>query len=129
MEFAYDTMKGESIHAVYKYQLDYWSESNRDATFPRISQNALVNGSNNAQTSTFWIRNASFFRLKNLSLSYDFKYKLLKNVDWLSMCRVSLTGANLFTISDVMDYWDPEGSAGGSYPVQRVYSLGVTVGF
>lgn len=129
MEFDSETKKGESIHAVYKYQLDYWSESNRDATFPRMSQNALPNGSNNAQTSTFWIRNAAFFRLKNLSLSYDFKYKLLKNVDWLSMCRVSLTGANLFTISDVMDYWDPEGSAGGSYPVQRVYSLGVTVGF
>jgi hypothetical protein len=36
----------------------------------------------------------------------------------------------LFTISNVMDYFDPETtSTNGGYPVQRVYSLGVTIGF
>lgn len=130
MDFPYDTKKGESIHSVYQYQLDYWREDNRDAMFPRMSQNALPNGGNNAESSTFWIKNASFLRLKNLSLEYDFKYKLLKNVKWLNMCKVNVTGSNLFTISGVKDYWDPEAaSTGGGYPVQRVYSLGVTVGF
>ena len=69
-------------------------------------------------------------RLKNLSLAYDFKYKLLKNANWLSMCKVNVTRANLFTISGVSDYFDPETtSTNGGYPVQRVYSVGVTVGF
>lgn len=46
------------------------------------------------------------------------------------MCKVNITGTNLFTISGVKEYWDPESaSTSGGYPVQRVYSLGVTVGF
>ena len=130
MEFGVTTKKNEAIWVLNDYQLDYWREDNRDATFPRISLEALPNGSNNQAASTFWVKNASFLRLKNLTLEYDFKYKLLRNVKWLSTCRAHITGANLFTISNVMDYFDPETtSTNGGYPVQRVYSLGVTIGF
>lgn len=130
MEFGVTTKKNEAIWVLNDYQLDYWREDNRDATFPRISLEALPNGSNNQAASTFWVKNASFLRLKNLTLEYDFKYKLLRNVKWLSTCRANITGANLFTISNVMDYFDPETtSTNGGYPVQRVYSLGVTIGF
>lgn len=74
--------------------------------------------------------NAAFLRLKNLSLTYDFKHKLLKSAKWLSTCQVSLTGSNLFTISGVSDYWDPETTnTNGGYPTSRIYSLGVTLGF
>lgn len=130
MEFGTEDKGGEAVHLIREYQLDYWREDNRDATFPRISLSALRNGSHNQAASTFWIKNAAYLRLKNLTLEYDFKYKLLKNVDWLTSCKVNLTGSNLFTISGVDDYWDPEASStAGGYPVQRVYSIGVTVGF
>lgn len=130
MEFGVNNKKDESIHVKNEYQLDYWKEDNRDATFPRKSLSSSVNGGNNQEKSSFWVKNASFLRLKNLSLAYDFKYKLLKNANWLSMCKVNVTGANLFTISGVSDYFDPETtSTNGGYPVQRVYSVGVTVGF
>ena len=130
MEFGTTTKKGESVWVMNDYQLDYWRENNRNATFPRISTEAKVNGGNNEQTSTFWIKNASFLRLKNLSLEYDFKYKLLRNANWLSTCKVNVTGTNLFTLSGVTDYFDPEtASTQGGYPTQRVYSLGVTIGF
>lgn len=129
MEFDADTKKGEALHALFEYQQDFWRPDNTDAAFSRLSINANPNGSNNSVSSTFWLRNASFFRLKDLSLEYDFKYKLLKDLDWLSTLRMNIKGSNLFTLSDVADYWDPEGSAGGSYPVQRVISFGVTVGF
>ena len=130
MEFGVNNKKDESIHVKNEYQLDYWREDNRDATFPRKSLSSSVNGGNNQEKSSFWVKNASFLRLKNLSLAYDFKYKLLKNANWLSMCKVNVTGANLFTISGVSDYFDPETtSTNGGYPVQRVYSVGVTVGF
>lgn len=112
------------------YQLDYWRPDNTDALFPRISTTSRVNGENNYIESSFYLKNASFFRLKNLTLAYDFKYKLLKNVKWLTTCRVNLTGSNLFTISGVSDYFDPETTnTNGGYPVSRVYSFGVTVGF
>lgn len=130
MEFGVTTKKNEAIWVLNDYQLDYWREDNRDATFPRISLEASANGSNNQAASTFWVKNASFLRLKNLTLEYDFKYKLLRRVKWLNTCRANITGTNLFTISDVMDYFDPEtASTSGGYPVQRVYSLGVTIGF
>lgn len=130
MEFGVNTKKDESLHIKNEYQLDYWREDNPDAMFPRRSLSANINGKNNQEKSSFWFKNASFLRLKNLSLAYDFKYKLLKSANWLSMCKVSLTGSNLFTISGVSEYFDPETtSTNGGYPVQRVYSVGVTVGF
>lgn len=129
MEFGTNTKKDEAVHVKNKFQLDYWREDNRNALFPRKSLSSNVNGGNNQETSSFWIKNASFLRLKNLSLAYDFKYKILKNVNWISMCKLNLTGTNLFTISGVSDYFDPETTTIGAYPVQRVYSLGITVGF
>lgn len=129
MEFGSNTKKDESVHVKNEFQLDYWREDNRDALFPRRSLSSNVNGGNNQESSSFWVKNASFLRLKNLSLGYDFKYKLLKNVNWISMCKLNLTGTNLFTISGVSDYFDPETTTIGGYPVQRVYSLGATVGF
>ncbi len=123
--------KGEAKYLYYKEQLNYWRPDNTDADFPRVSTSANVNGSNNQAASTFWYKNAQFLRLKNLSLSYDLKYKLLKKCDWISTLRINLAGSNLFTISGVNDYFDPETSdtSANGYPVQRVYSIGATIGF
>lgn len=124
----------------FKEQLNYWTEDNRHAEFPRLTAESSRNGDNNIQKSNFWLRNASFLRLKNLQLSYDLKYSVLKNTPWLNMCRVNLTGANLFTISGINKFYDPETpnynddgniieTDGSAYPVQRVISFGLTVGF
>lgn len=124
----------------HEVQLDYWTEDNRNAEFPRLTSATSRNGDNNIQNSDFWLKNASFLRLKNLQLSYDLKYNVLKNVPWLSMCRVNLSGANLFTISGMNKFYDPEtpnindegniyATDGSAYPVQRVISFGLTVGF
>lgn len=124
----------------YKEQLNYWTEDNRNAEFPRLTSATSRNGDNNIQKSDFWLKNASFLRLKNLQLAYDLKYSVLKNVSWLNMCRVNLSGANLFTISGIKKFYDPEtpnynddgdiiATDGGAYPVQRVISFGLTIGF
>ncbi|WP_291591664.1 SusC/RagA family TonB-linked outer membrane protein [Bacteroides sp.] len=123
--------KGEGKYLYYANQLNYWREDNTGADFPRISMTSGVNGNNNQQGSTYWMRNAAYFRLKNLQLSYDFKYKLLRKCSWLQMCRVNLAGSNLFTISGISKFFDPEtaSTSGDGYPVQRVYSVGLTIGF
>lgn len=92
---------GEGKYLYYENQLNYWRPDNTGADFPRISISSGVNGNNNKAGSTFWMRNASYLRLKDLQLSYDFKYKYLKKCDWLQTCRVNLSGSNLFTISGV----------------------------
>lgn len=130
MEFGVHYKNTQSANILDKAQLDFWREDNPNASFPRPSVGTNSNGSHNQANSTFWLSNAKFFRLKNLQLAYDFKYKLLKNIKWLNMCRLNITGTNLFTVSEVMDYFDPETtSTTGGYPTQRVYSLGLTVGF
>ncbi|MDL2255104.1 TonB-dependent receptor [Parabacteroides sp. OttesenSCG-928-K15] len=131
MELGLQLKKGEGQSVINDIQLDYWREDNKDALFPRISTVGNVNGSHNQQGSTFWMRDASFFRLKNLQIDYDFKYKLLKNVNWMNSCRLTLAGTNLFTLSSIYKFIDPETAStdGSAYPVQRVFSVGLTVGF
>lgn len=131
MTFGNRYQSGEGKYLYYENQLNYWRPDNTGADFPRISISSGVNGNNNKAGSTFWMRNASYLRLKDLQLSYDFKYKYLKKCDWLQTCCVNLSGSNLFTISGVSKFFDPETSStsGDGYPVQRVYSIGVTIGF
>ena len=122
--------KDESVHVKNEYQLDYWREDNRDATFPRKSLSSSVNGGNNQEKSSFWVKNASFLRLKNLSLAYDFKYKLLKNANWLSMCKSECNrGQPIHNIGSFRLFRSGNDFYERGYPVQRVYSVGVTVGF
>ena len=130
MMMGINNRKATAQYILNTYQLDYWREDNRNAAFPRISNTGERNGSNNTMSSEFYLKNAAFLRLKNLSLDYDFKYSLLKNASWLTTCRVNLTAANLFTISGITKYFDPETTnTNGGYPVSRIYSLGLTLGF
>ena len=124
------------------FQQDYWTPENPNALYPRLSHSMATNGGNNdnqTNPSDFYLKNAKYFRLKSLQIGYDLKKSVLNHTDWISTCKVYLSGTNLFTISDVMDYFDPEQlEAGGDnnngvqtfgYPVQRTYSFGINIGF
>jgi TonB-linked SusC/RagA family outer membrane protein len=102
---------------------DYWSESNQDiyALWPRLSTWRV--GPNN-QTSTWWMRNGGFLRLKSIDIGYNIKslekFKI-KNA------RVYLSGSNLFLLSD-FKLWDVEMRGNGlGYPLQSVYNLGIQI--
>lgn len=97
---------------------NHWSESNQDgnAEYPRLSTAWNLN---NTPTSTFWIRNGSFLRLKSLEMGYTHK-----------KMRVYMEGTNLFILSG-FNHWDPEkGSGNGlSYPLQSTYNVGIQYNF
>ncbi|MCM1111232.1 MAG: TonB-dependent receptor [Clostridium sp.] len=117
---------------IYEFQTDIWSPTNRDALYPRPHQAAGMNGNNNFVGTDFWLVDAKYIRLKNLSIGYDFKHKLLKNTKWLSTLYLSFTGYNLLTFSPAKKWGlDPEsGSANGyTYPVSRVYTMNLNIGF
>lgn len=126
-------MRGTHTEALtYKFQLDYWRPDNTDAMFPRMSTMTGLNGDNNYGVgSDFWYHNAAYFRLKSLQIGYDFKNVLLKNTKLISNLRLSLVGTNIFTISNVNDFYDPELNAnnGYAYPTQKTYSVVLNVGF
>lgn len=128
-----DTQMGShDTRVIYEYQKDYWTPSNRNAQFPRLTSNNGINGSNNFVTSDYWVVNGRYFRLSSLQIGYDFKYALLKNVKGINGCTLVLSGTNLFTISKALDYYmDPETGSSNNYdyPVQQTYSLGLRLSF
>ncbi len=106
---------------------DHWSESNRDvyAFWPRLSDRTIQN---NTWTSTWWMRNGAFLRLKTVEIGYTLSSSMLKRFR-MSNARFYLNGNNLFVISS-FKLWDPEmGSNGLAYPVQRVFNVGVNLSF
>lgn len=111
---------------VFEHQLDYWTEHNREATYPRILDN--VQGSFNYATSDFWKINAGYLRMKNLQLGYNFSNQLIKNTGFSNL-RVFFSASNLFTIDNFVPGYDPESGNAYSYPLSRTYSFGLNVQF
>lgn len=105
----------------------HWSENNRDiySLWPRYSS---YRNSNNTATSTWWMRDGSFLRLKQLELGYTLPEKFTRsfNVDNL---RIYFSGTNLFHWSK-FKLWDPEMGGGGlDYPLQKTLNIGVNITF
>lgn len=120
------------LPVIYDYQSDAWAPDNTGAMFPRLASSVSLNGSNNYQSSDFWLVNGRYIRLKDLQFGYDFKHKLLKRVTWLSTVRLGISGQNLFTISEATKYGlDPENSSTLSYgyPIERVLAFSLNLGF
>jgi TonB-linked SusC/RagA family outer membrane protein len=109
------------------YANDHWSEDNRNiyALWPRLSDSYV---SNNMQTSTWWMRDGSFLRLKSVELGYSLPAKAAAKV-YMSGLRIYASGTNLLTFSK-FKLWDPEmGGNGLGYPVQQVFNFGLQVSF
>ncbi|MEO6134840.1 MAG: TonB-dependent receptor [Ginsengibacter sp.] len=109
------------------YADSHWSAENRDiyALYPQLS--ATIN-SNNAQTSTWWMRDGSFLRLKQVEIGYSIPQKVMKK--WqMNNLRFYVNGTNLFTISK-FKLWDVEMAGNGlGYPIQRVINVGFHTSF
>jgi TonB-linked SusC/RagA family outer membrane protein len=104
-----------------------WTPENAaTATYPRMTLNGTPNNSKN---SDFWLRDASYVRLKTLEMGYNFKSDFLKKMG-ISNFRAFLNGTNLITISK-LDITDPESRTGSDsvYPLTKLYNLGFRVNF
>jgi TonB-linked SusC/RagA family outer membrane protein len=102
-----------------------WSETNPDvhAFWPRLSTDLH---SNNFQTSSWWLRDNSFLRLKTIEFGYTVP-KLERF--FLESARIYATVENVFYISS-FKLWDPEvGSNGLGYPLNRRFNVGVLLNF
>ena len=95
-----------------------------NAKYPRLSYGG---NSNNYRASTYWLRNGSYLRLKNLEIGYTIP-KSLVNKMHLNNIRIYFMGTNLVTFSS-FKLWDPElGSSNGQkYPLSKSYTLGLTI--
>lgn len=110
-----------------------WTEANPDpdAIYPKLT--SLNIGAGTIMPSTYWNRNASFIRLKNIQLGYSFSNKLTQRMK-INKLRLFVSGQNLFSFNHFYEGWDPEmsqstGDNSPFYPITGIYTFGVNVKF
>lgn len=104
---------------------------NKWAEYPRLE--TLNMSDPNLQTSDYWMRNASFLRLKNLQVGYTFPQRWTKKIGIQSL-RVYFSGQNLCSFNSFYKGWDPENEIGTGdqpsyYPITAIYSFGCNFKF
>jgi TonB-linked SusC/RagA family outer membrane protein len=132
----------------------YWSAdhfsfaSNPDGNMPAPTNlggyNMQGNDQHNSTTGTsYWVRDASFARLKNVTLSYDINKKILSKAG-ISLAKVYVTANNVCLLYNPLSYFDPELAAPTNnpdpakdnpvpgiwaYPLMRTITFGVNFNF
>ena len=120
---------------VFKEHMDYWRPEgdplgeNLDAYFPR----ANWGGGRNFQKSTHYLQDASYIRLKNLTLGYTLPKEITRKF-YVENLRVFASGENLLTFTDFTKLGDPELAANGvelgkTVPLSQTFSFGLSVTF
>jgi TonB-linked SusC/RagA family outer membrane protein len=111
--------------------LDRWTPENPTAKWPSGVQPSAYGG---GKVSTLALQDASYLRLRNLSVGYNLPVEKLK---FIQSARVYAVGQNLATFTNYVGF-DPEANAFGrsnvrvdynGYPLARTWMLGVNVGF
>ena len=123
--------------------LDYWTPDNTDASLPRIG-----GGADNARSSSFYVEDGSYFRLRNIQIGYTLPPSILERVK-LANVRIYGSVQNLFTLTKYSGYYPEIGRsrddedrvvennnllffAGvdqSAYPTPRTMIFGIQIGF
>lgn len=123
-------------HVEWYYLTDTWTEDNRDAYFP-AAHISTSDGKNKIRQSRF-MQDASYIRLKNLTLTYNIPNDLVSRIG-LGSASLYLAGMNLWEASNIRKPLDPEylrrdvldsgNNFNGAvrYPLQRLFSFGARV--
>lgn len=112
-----------------KSALNYWKKPGDTNCNPK----PIANNTTSSMTanSTRFMEDGSYFRIKDVTLSYTLPSNLIKKAA-LSNVRVYATAQNLYTFHDV-NFWDPErginGLGLGVYPVTKTFAIGAEVTF
>ena len=127
------------FHPVYYNQTDYWKAISYDPADPnymvpenpnarlfRIYGQAANSGSN-TRSSDKYLQDASYMRIKNMTLSYTFPKNWIEKIH-LNQLRLYVSVENLATFTDLPKGYDPE-NLKWSYPFYRTWSFGANISF
>src|SRR5690606_19311652 len=104
--------------------LDYWTEENPNAYFPR----QRFGGGGNFQTQTQYLQDASYLRVKQLTLGYTLPKNTLEKAK-ISKLRLYLNSENPFVWTKMFESYDPEKSNRAEYPIQKTLAFGLQLNF
>lgn len=119
----------ESGYVLYQFFADgMWTEETAGtARYPRFTQAS----DDNLKPSRIWLQDGSYLKLKNLTIGYNITNKKILDAIGASKFSVTFRGYNLLTF-DKVKIFDPEGElskAGNTYPITKIFSLGVNLTF
>lgn len=127
--FRYDAFNLEgNAFTVFK---DSWTPENTGAKYPRLYSGIKQN---NTQSSSFWLYNATYVKLRNLEFSYTFNQVKVFEKIGITNLRLFVSGNNLLTISGIKDF-DPEipqinpGANPFYYPQMKMFNAGMNLEF
>lgn len=121
---------GPDVNKPTSVFLDRWTPDHTSASFPRLTYGYKQNNPA-SNPSSFWVKNASYLRLKNLLLAYNLPEAFIKKVG-LKNAKIYYSGQNILTVSSFYKWIDPEiGSTGSiyNYPQVLVNTLGINLSF
>ena len=115
----------------FKEHLDYWSENNKNAYYPKPYLNG--DAQKNQRTQTRYMQSAAYMRCKNIQLGYTLPQAITEKAG-MSRVRAYVSCDNLFTLTSLSKIFDPEALGGGwgtgkLYPLQRTIAVGLNVTF
>ncbi len=114
------------------HHLDRWNPSRSEAENLANAKYPLLHydsyGNHNQRANSFFLKNGSFFRLKNIELSYSLPEKWIKHVG-MSQCRVFFNANNLVTWDHLNGLTDPESNGSNRYPICKTMNVGLNIQF
>ncbi|MEC3908254.1 TonB-dependent receptor [Tamlana sp. 2201CG12-4] len=118
---------------VKKFHLDNaWTPENTGAYYPRVQVTSL--GDNNGQTSSHYVYDGGYFRLRNATLGYSLPDSFLDNI-FINKFRMYVSAQNLFTIKfdknlpEGVNPTAPNGTNGTYYPLTQKFVFGLNISF
>lgn len=129
-------------YTIYEHQLDFWTPTNTDARWPRLTAPGSPSNRNNygnGQGSDLFLMDGKYLRLKNLQIGYTLPKAWSRKIG-MEKARVYVNGQNLLTFSN-NSFIDPESSefdsrmgnnganSGRNYPTLRYYGFGIDIEF
>lgn len=117
---------------VKEHHLNRWNpakseaENLAQAKYPRLHYDSY--GNHNQRGNSFFLKDGSFMRLKNIELSYSLPNLWAKKVG-MSDCRLYINANNLITWDHLDELTDPESNGSNRYPIMKTVNFGVNIKF
>ena len=111
--------------------LNAWQNPGDITDIPRVG--SAFGSVDYSYTTDRYLQDASFLRLRNITLAYSLPKSFLDNIGVIDGVRLYVQGENLLTFTNYVG-WDPESSVlraidRGQYPTPKIYTFGATINF
>lgn len=117
---------------VKEHHLDRWIPSQSEEYNLKHAKYPLLHydnyGDHNQRQNSFFLKNGSFVRLKNIEVGYSLPQKWIKHA-YMSQCRFYVNANNLITWDHLDGLTDPESNGSNRYPICKTVNFGVNIQF